>query len=110
MVAFKQGDVVWLDFTPQSGSEQAGRRPAVVISNNDFNEAAHFILVCPITSKNKYYPLHCELPKKMKIKGVVMLDQIKALDLVARNGEYSGESLPATFLDDLLDKITGFFM
>lgn len=97
----KQGDIIFLDFDPQSGHEQAGHRPALVISNNYFNEfTKSAAIVCPITNTDRNFPLHVNLPEKMKTTGVVMCDQVKSLDIKARKA-YFVEKAP----DDLIDKV-----
>jgi mRNA interferase MazF len=80
----ERGDIVWLNFTPQSGHEQAGRRPAVVISPAAYNKKVGLALFCPITSQIKGYPFEVALPKNSKIGGVILADQIKSLDWQAR--------------------------
>ena len=79
-----RGDLVWLQFDPRAGSEQAGRRPALVISPKSYNRKVGLALVCPITSRIKNYPFEVPLPKGAGIEGVVLCDQIKSLDWRAR--------------------------
>lgn len=99
-----RGDIVWLDFSPQAGFEQAGRRPALVLSNRDYNKNTKRFLVCPITSKIKGYAFEYQLPKNSKIEGVVLIDHIKNLDWTARNVE-SCTTVPADFVDRIADII-----
>ncbi|CAH0117943.1 MULTISPECIES: type II toxin-antitoxin system PemK/MazF family toxin [unclassified Paenibacillus] len=80
-----RGDLIWLDFDPQAGHEQAGRRPAVVLSESEFNELTGFAVVCPITSQVKTYPFEVPLPDGSPITGVVLTDQFKSLDVKKRN-------------------------
>jgi mRNA interferase MazF len=80
----ERGDIVWLNFTPQSGHEQAGRRPAIVISPAAYNKKVGLALFCPITSQIKGYPFEVALPKNSKISGVILADQIENLDWKAR--------------------------
>lgn len=82
-----QGDIVWLDFNPQQGHEQKGRRPALVLSFKEYNEKIGLAIFCPITSKIKGYPFEVEVVGK-KIKGCVLSDQIKSLDWTVRNIEF----------------------
>jgi mRNA interferase MazF len=97
----KRGDLVWLDFEPQIGKEQTGRRPAVVISNTKYNKIVGLAMFCPITTKKKGYPFEVLLPTELSISGVVLSDQLKCLDWKSRHAEYIGK------LDDLtLEKIT----
>ena len=100
----ERGDVVWLDFDPQSGHEQAGRRPALVISPRTYNEKVGLSLFCPITSQIKGYPFEVGIAKGSKIKGVVLADQIKSLDWRARNAKIISKIPPST-LDEVLARI-----
>jgi mRNA interferase MazF len=83
----ERGDIVWLDFTPQTGHEQKGRRPAIVISPFDYNKKVGLGIFCPITSKVKGYPFEVKI-KNGLIDGVVLSDQIKSLDWEERNIEF----------------------
>lgn len=80
----ERGDVVWLQFNPQAGHEQAGRRPALVVSPRAYNDKVGLALFCPITSQVKGYAFEVVLPAKLKISGAVLSDQIKSLDWRAR--------------------------
>ena len=79
-----RGDIVWLQFDPQAGHEQAGRRPALVISPRQYNEKVGLALFCPITSKIKGYPFEVQLPSEGKAHGAILADQLKSLDWKAR--------------------------
>ena len=81
----KQGDIIKLSFNPQAGHEQAGYRPAVVVSNNFFNQKTSMTIVCPITNTNNQFPLHIPLDERVKTTGVILCEQVKALDLKARS-------------------------
>ena len=81
-----RGDIVWLDFGPQSGHEQAGRRPALVLTPKAYNSKAGMALICPVTSKVKGYPFEVTVNNK-KIVGVVLSDQVRSLDWAARKAE-----------------------
>jgi mRNA interferase MazF len=83
----ERGDIVWLNFDPQSGHEQKGKRPAVVISPKEYNEKVGLGLFCPITSKIKNYPFEVKITNK-EIDGVILSDQIKSLDWKTRNIEF----------------------
>ena len=72
--------MIWLTFTPQSGREQAGRRPALVVSPSAYNSKVGLALVCPITSKVKGYPFEVPLPNGVPVQGVVLADQLRSLD------------------------------
>ena len=80
----QRGDIVWLQFAPQAGHEQAGRRPALVVSPGSYNDRVGLALFCPITSRVKGYPFEVELDSGGKVEGVVLSDQIKSLDWRAR--------------------------
>lgn len=95
----KQGDIVFLDFSPQSGHEQAGRRPGVVISNELFFVRTKFAIICPITNTTNRFPLHIFLDERTKTTGVILTEHMKCLDIISRNIQFV-EKLP----DDLLDK------
>jgi len=84
----ERGDVVWLDFNPQAGHEQAGRRPALVISPFSYNQKVGLAIFCPITNQEKGYPFEVKLPKNLKAKGVILADQLKNLDWQKRNVEF----------------------
>ncbi|MEI6030970.1 MAG: endoribonuclease MazF [Synechococcaceae cyanobacterium ELA739] len=75
-----RGDLVWLEFTPQTGSEQAGRRPALVMSPKVYNAKVGLALFCPVTSRVKGYPFEVVLPEGSGVNGVVLADQLKSLD------------------------------
>lgn len=97
----RQGDIIKLDFNPQSGHEQAGYRPAVVISNDFFNGKTSLTIVCPVTNTLRPFPLHVPLDGRTETTGVVMCEQIKALDLSARPHRVV-ERLPEDLLDEVL--------
>jgi mRNA interferase MazF len=99
-----RGDIVWIDFNPQFGHEQQGRRPAVVISPKLYNSKTHLALLCPVTSQIKGYPYEVAIHPKSKINGVILSDQIKSLDWQSRNAEFI-ESLDDDMLDELIAKI-----
>ena len=83
----ERGDAVWLDFSPQVGSEQAGRRPAVVLSPSAYNRKVGLALLCPITNQVKGYPFEVLIPAGLPVTGVVLADQVKSLDWRRRNAE-----------------------
>jgi len=86
----RRGDLVWLRFDPQAGHEQAGRRPAFVLSPESYNRKTSLFLACPITSRVKGYPFEVPLPGSSVISGVILADQVKSLDWRVRNAEYAG--------------------
>ena len=79
-----RGDLVWLEFNPQAGHEQAGHRPALVLSPQEYNRRVGLALVCPVTSQVKGYPFEVVLPSGLPISGAVLSDQMKSLDWKAR--------------------------
>ena len=83
-----RGDLVWLEFTPQAGSEQRGRRPALVLSPKIYNGKVGLALFCPVTSKIKGYPFEVELPDGTAVSGVVLSDQLKSLDWRSRKVKF----------------------
>ena len=89
-----RGDIVWIDFSPQAGHEQAGRRPALVVSPLAYNKKVGLAILCPITSQVKGYPFEVALPDDLPIKGVVLSDQAKSLDWKARRTAYAGTVRP----------------
>jgi mRNA interferase MazF len=97
----ERGDIVWLQFNPQAGHEQAGHRPALVISPKVYNRKVGLALFCPITSQIKGYPFEVELPKGLKAKGAILCDQIKNLDWRVRKA-----ARLCTVPDDVLDETT----
>ena len=100
----ERGDVVWLTFNPQAGHEQAGRRPALVLSPASYNEKAGLALLCPITNQVKGYPFEVAIPDTLAVRGVVLSDQVKSLDWRIRQAEYI-TSLPGDVLGDVLAKV-----
>ncbi|MDR0495981.1 MAG: type II toxin-antitoxin system PemK/MazF family toxin [Treponema sp.] len=103
----KQGDIIWLDFNPQIGHEQKGRRPALVISNETFNNFSKMAIVCPITNVDKNHPFHLKLNENTKTKGVVLCDQARTLDINARKYKLI-ENVPEDILSEVIDIIYGF--
>jgi mRNA interferase MazF len=84
----KRGDVVWLSFTPQTGHEQAGHRPALTLSPEAYNQKVGLAVFCPISTQIKGYPFEVLIPSSLKVSGVVLSDQVKSLDWQARNARF----------------------
>ena len=84
----KQGDVIFLNFNPTKDHEQAGFRQAVVISNNVFNQNTKMVMVCPITSNDKYFPTHYNLEDAKNIHGAVLCEHIRSIDYESRNVKF----------------------
>lgn len=80
-----RGDIVWIDFDPSLGHEQTGRRPGLILSSQKYHQKVGLAIVCPITSKAKGYPFEVPIPDGFKIKGVILSDQLKCIDLAERN-------------------------
>ena len=99
-----RGDVVWLTFNPQAGHEQAGRRPAVVLSPQAYNAKVGLAIFCPITSQVKGYPFEVALPAGGGVTGVILSDQVKSLDWHARQVEFAAR-LPEPLLVEVLRKL-----
>ena len=97
----RKGDLVAVDFDPQSGHEQKGRRPALVISNDLFNKATGLCIVCPVTNTRRSYPFHVEIPEGAAVTGVVMVEQVKSLDFRARSVKRI-EPAPEPVLEEVL--------
>jgi len=91
-----QGDLVWLDFNPQSGHEQSGRRPAVVLSPTAYNKRLGLALVCPVIRQAKGYPFEVALPPSLPVTGVALSDHIKSQDCRARRAEFIAKLDPTT--------------
>ena len=100
----KRGEVVWLQFDPQAGHEQAGRRPAVIVSPREYNGKTGLALCCPITSRIKGYPFEVALSEDSEVSGVILADQVKSLDWRARRARKLW-TLPEEALQELLAKI-----
>lgn len=98
------GDLVWLTFDPQAGHEQAGRRPAVILSPAEYNRRSGLALACPITSHVKGYPFEVGLPPGLSLGGVILTDQLKSVDWKIRRAEFAGR-LPLSTLRDVLDHL-----
>ncbi|MCL2270548.1 MAG: type II toxin-antitoxin system PemK/MazF family toxin [Treponema sp.] len=103
----KQGSIVWLNFDPQIGHEQKGRRPALIISNNTFNNFSKLVIVCPITTVDKNHPFHIKLNEQTKTQGVILCDQARTLDITARKYKFI-ENIPEDILLEVIDIIFGF--
>ena len=96
----KKGDFIAVTFDPQSGHEQKGRRPGLVVSNTLFNEQTGLIIVCPLTNTDRGYPFHVAVTGDPKVTGFVMVEQVKSIDYRARQAKTIGKAS-----DDLLDEV-----
>ena len=103
----KQGDIIWLDFDPQAGHESAKRRPALIVSNNTFNDLERYTaMVCPITNTDRRLIIQPKFDGRTQIKGFIMCDQAKILDLSIRNAVFI-EKAPKDIVSEAVDIIIG---
>ena len=99
-----RGDAVWIALNPQAGHEQAGRRPAVILSPAAYNGRVGLAILCPITNQIKGYPFEVVLPPGLAVTGAVLSDQVKSLDWRARQAELIC-ALPAEMVAEVLAKL-----
>ena len=104
MAAPDRGDLVWIDFNPQAGHEQAGRRPALVLSPRAYHQRTPFAVVCPITSRVKGYPFEVLLPEWAAVAGAVLADQVKSVDRHKRRIEIAGRA-PEAVVEEVTGKL-----
>ncbi len=100
----QRGDVLKLQLSPSSGSEQTGFRPVIVISPQAYNQISRLILICPITSKVKGWPFEVRLPSTMQTYGVILCDQLRIVDPIARNASFV-ESVSRELIDEITAKL-----
>ncbi len=99
-----RGDVIWISLNPQAGHEQAGRRPALVLSPAAYNGRVGLSLLCPITNQAKGYPFEVRIPPGLAVTGVVLADQVKSLDWRARQAGFL-ITLPEAVATEVLQKL-----
>jgi mRNA interferase MazF len=99
-----RGDIVWINMQPQAGHEQSGRRPAAVLSPKSYNGKVGLALLCPITSQIKGYPFEVMIPSELKVKGVILSDQVKSLDWKIRKAEFC-DKLPQDVILEIIKKL-----
>ncbi|MBN2702191.1 MAG: endoribonuclease MazF [Methylothermaceae bacterium] len=99
----KQGDIIWIDFDPQSGHEQAGRRPALVLSATAYNQKTGLMICCPITNQIKGYPFEVSMQGVRGTSGVALADQMKSFDWCTRRASKKGRA-PTRILEDAIAK------
>ena len=97
-----RGDIVWLEFNPQKGHEQKGRRPGIVLSKKEYNQKSNLALICPITSRIKDYPFEVRI--NSIIQGVILSDQIRSIDWKSGNAAFI-EKIPEEILKEILENI-----
>ena len=100
----ERGDAVWITPNPQAGHEQAGRRPAVVLSPSAYNKKVGRAILCPITNQAKGYPFEVAIPNGLEVTGVILSDQVKSLDWKARRAERI-DRLPDEIILEVLLKL-----
>ena len=103
-----RGDIIWLDFVPQVGREQAGRRPALVLSPKDYNRKTGLAVLCPMTTQIKGYPFEVAVTTG-NVQGVVLADHLKNLDWKVRKAAYKGK-VPPTVLKEVMDKVAALLL
>ena len=102
-----RGDAIWIDFNPQAGHEQSGRRPAIVLTTKDFNDKTSLVVLCPITrssTREQRNPFAIAIPQGLAVDGFILADQIRTMDWRARKAEYIC-SLPTETVDVVLERI-----
>jgi mRNA interferase MazF len=99
-----RGDVVWITFNPQAGHEQAGRRPALVLSPKAYNGKVGLAILCPITTQIKGYPFEVMISEGLPVSGVILSDQVKSLDWKVRKAEFTCKLLTKT-VNEVLRKL-----
>ncbi|MBL8026512.1 MAG: endoribonuclease MazF [Fibrobacteres bacterium] len=99
-----RGDIVWLNFSPQAGHEQAGHRPALVLSPESYNKKTGLALMCPITSHVKGYPFEVLLPAGSHVSGVILSDQVRNLDWKERKAQFKSK-VPSPIIREVLNKL-----
>lgn len=100
----ERGDIVWITLHPQAGHEQAGRRPALVLSPKIYNIKSRLAILCPITNQVKGYPFEVPVPDNLPVKGVILADQVKSLDWQIREATLICK-LPEETVIDVLQKL-----
>jgi mRNA interferase MazF len=101
----ERGQVVWVNFNPQKGHEQSGRRPALVISPTAYNGVSNCVLLCPITSNTDPWPWKVVLPENGEVTGAVLVDQIKSIDATARKLEGTEQHLTPELMEEVLARL-----
>ena len=100
---------MWIDFTPQTGSEQSGRRPAVVLTPAAYNGRVGLAVLCPITNRVKGYPFEVAIPRGLVVTGVILTDQLKSLDWRRRNAAVITR-LPQETMAEVFRKVSALLM
>ena len=101
----KQGDIIWVDFDPTKGREQAGHRPALVISQTEYNKVRDLAIICPITNNTKPLRLHVILDDRTQTQGNIICEQVRTIDLLARKCKMI-EQIPRDKLEHVLETVS----
>lgn len=104
----EQGAVIFMDFNPTKGHEQRGQRPALVVSNDDYNKIMGLAIVCPISNTTKKFPTHIILDERTKTTGAIFCEHLRSVDLNERNARFI-EMLPNDLFEEALEIITSLF-
>ena len=102
----KQGDICYMDFAPTKGHEQAGVRPAIVISKDNYNKYTNMAIICPITTNTKKFPTHYEIKSTKRVKGSVLCEHIRSIDFNARKLSFV-EKIKEEELEEIIDIVNG---
>jgi len=105
----ERGDVVWINLSPQAGHEQAGRRPAVVLSPAAYNGRVGLSIMCPVTNQIKGYPFEVLIPDGLAASGAILVDQVKSLDWRVREVDLIC-TIPAETITEVLQKVSVLLM
>jgi mRNA interferase MazF len=100
-----RGDVIWITLNPQAGHEQAGRRPALVISPRAYNDKVGLAILCPMTTQVKGYPFEVLIPNGLGVSGAILSDQVKSLDWRIRQADFICK-LPARTMNEVIEKLS----
>ncbi len=100
-----RGDIIWIMLNPQRGHEQAGRRPAIVLSPLKYNSKTGLLICCPTTSQEKKYPFEVKIPNGFPVSGVILADQIKNLDWQVREAQFVCK-MPISVIEQVIEKIS----
>src|SRR5271170_2760350 len=104
MTVPRRGSLVWLLFSPQAGSEQAGRRPGIVLTPAAYHQRSRLAIVCPITSRERGWPTEVKLPAGLPVSGVILVDHIRAVDREARKLQIIGQA-PEEVLEEIAARL-----
>ena len=107
--SYKQGDIITLDFYPQKGHEQNGRRPALIVSNEAYHRHTNLAVVCPITNTDNGFPMHIALSDHTSTTGFVLCEHLKSMDLKARKATFV-ENIPSDLLNLILERVALVFI